>query len=83
MSKNIDKNKNVLNSLVVTKDEKTYLNLFICHLNVGLIFVKNVYYIFKKNKDFCKIDKYIFIKTISFDLKYTTIINVLYLCNDC
>jgi len=39
MSYNIDKNKNVSNSLFVKKDEKTYLNLFFCHLNVGLIFV--------------------------------------------
>ena len=39
MSNNIDKKKNVFNSLVIKKDEKTYLNLCICHLNVGLIFV--------------------------------------------
>ena len=39
MSNNIDTNKNVFSSLVIKKDEKTYLNLYICHLNVGLIFV--------------------------------------------
>ena len=39
MSNNIYRNKNVFNSLIVKKDEKTYLNLYICHLNLGLIFV--------------------------------------------
>ena len=39
MSNNIDRNKNAFSSLVIKKDEKTYLNLCICHINVGLIFV--------------------------------------------
>lgn len=38
MPNNIDRKKNAFNSFIVKKDEKTYLNLYICHLNVGLIF---------------------------------------------
>ena len=39
MSNNLGRNKNVFDSLIVNKDEKTYLNLYICHLSIGLIFV--------------------------------------------
>ena len=39
MSNNSDKKKNDYNSVIVNKDDKTYLNLCVCHLNIGLIFV--------------------------------------------
>ena len=39
MSYNINRDKNAFNSLFVKKDDKTYLNLCFCHLNVGLIFI--------------------------------------------
>jgi drug/metabolite transporter (DMT)-like permease len=39
MSNNTDKKNNDLNSVIVNKDNKTYLNLCVCHLNIGLVFV--------------------------------------------
>ena len=39
MSNNADNKKNDLNSVIVNKNNKTYLNLCVCHLNVGLVFV--------------------------------------------
>ena len=39
MSNNTDKKKNDFNSVIVNKDNKTYLNLCVCHLNIGLVFV--------------------------------------------
>jgi drug/metabolite transporter (DMT)-like permease len=39
MSNNTDKAKNDFNSVIINKDNKTFLNLCVCHLNVGLVFV--------------------------------------------
>ena len=39
MSNNMEKNKSGGNSIIISKEDKTYLNLCFCHLNIGLIFV--------------------------------------------
>ena len=39
MSKNMENNKIEDNSIIIRKENKTYLNLCFCHMNVGLIFV--------------------------------------------
>jgi len=39
MSNNTENKKNDFNSVIVNKDNKTYLNLCVCHLNIGLVFV--------------------------------------------
>ena len=36
---NEDKGPNILNSIIIHENNKTYLNLYFCHLNIGLIFI--------------------------------------------
>ena len=39
MPKKMKSNKNEANSILIKTDDKTYLNLCFCHMNIGLIFV--------------------------------------------